>query len=175
MQHVYCRAPTQKYIFRNALKLSSNIAQRCSFFRLSWGSQYVSTSKPNWILRKKTKVWKREIETFASLSYSKNKWISKFHRFTVNSSSICFALTLTLSSTVQYWFLPWIYLIYLSETDILKSRDQWYFCNLICYYIIWRKFRVCCIKMYKIFFNRRMLEKVCDGFFIVSKNLDYFR
>ena len=37
------------------------------FFRLFWGSQYLSTSKPIWILRKKTKVWKKEIETFANL------------------------------------------------------------------------------------------------------------
>ena len=37
------------------------------FFRFFWESQYVSTSKPNWILRKKTKVWKKEIEMFASL------------------------------------------------------------------------------------------------------------
>ena len=42
------------------------------FIRLFSGSQHVS-SKLNWILRKKTKVWKREIETFGSLSYSKNK------------------------------------------------------------------------------------------------------
>ena len=34
---------------------------------------------------------------------------------------------------------------------------------------------MCCIKIYKISFNRRMLEKVCDSFMIVSKNLDYFQ
>ena len=37
------------------------------FFRLFLGSQYVSTSKPNWILWKKTKKWKKEIGTFAGL------------------------------------------------------------------------------------------------------------
>ena len=37
------------------------------FFRLFLGSQYVSTSKPNLILRKKTKVWKKDIGTFAGL------------------------------------------------------------------------------------------------------------
>ena len=34
---------------------------------------------------------------------------------------------------------------------------------------------MCCIKIYKIFFNRSMLENVCDSFLIVIKNLHFFQ
>ena len=49
---------------------------------------------------RKLRCGKKKLERLQACSYSKNKWISKFHRLRLNRRSICFALTLTLSSTV---------------------------------------------------------------------------
>ena len=59
--------PCWNISFETHLNCRVMLLKGALFFCLFWGNQCVLTSKPNWILWKKTKVWKKEIETFASL------------------------------------------------------------------------------------------------------------